>query len=101
VTSWWCCRRERDRRRQTETGDRKFAGRARGGREGRGSRRRPGFANARSLSSEDVLDELRLPLSARDLATLSERLNGVEFEIRKPNLEDLFLRLSEKKGPTS
>jgi len=35
------------------------------------------------------------------LATLSERLNGVEFEIRKPNLEDLFLRLSEKKGPTS
>jgi lipooligosaccharide transport system ATP-binding protein len=56
------------------------------------------LAKELGLTGEDVLGELRLPMSGKDLGAFSERLGANGFEIRRPNLEDLFLRLSEKKG---
>ncbi len=56
------------------------------------------FAREHGVVSEEVLGELRVPLASKDVAAFSERLAGAGFELRKPNLEDLFLRLSQKKS---
>ncbi|MFW5875246.1 MAG: ABC transporter ATP-binding protein [Myxococcota bacterium] len=41
-----------------------------------------------------VLGELRAPLSGHELALFSERFREARFEVRPPNLDDLFLDLS-------
>jgi lipooligosaccharide transport system ATP-binding protein len=43
-----------------------------------------------------VLGELRVPLDGHDLARFSERFRDVRFEVRPPNLDDLFLELAER-----
>jgi ABC-type multidrug transport system ATPase subunit len=43
-----------------------------------------------------VLGELRVPVGGHDLALFSERFRDARFEVRPPNLDDLFLELSER-----
>jgi hypothetical protein len=42
-----------------------------------------------------VLGEIRVPLGTEQLASFTERFAGTRFQVRAPNLEDLFLRLAE------
>jgi ABC-type multidrug transport system ATPase subunit len=44
--------------------------------------------------SHRVLGELRVPLATADLGRLSERFPECRFDVRPPNLDDLFLALS-------
>ena len=72
----------------------------------------PGMEHARRTAVEEllvaelrvrpalVLGELRAPLTAAQLATLSERFPEVRFEVRAPTLDDLFLQLADE-GPGS
>ncbi len=41
-----------------------------------------------------ILGELHLPMSALQLAEFSQRFTELRFEVRQPNLDDLFQRLS-------
>ena len=47
-----------------------------------------------SVTPHEVLKELRAPVSRADLARFSERFGDARFDIRPPNLDDLFLSLS-------
>ena len=42
-----------------------------------------------------VLGELRLPLATEQLSRFTDRFAGCRFQVRAPNLDDLFLQLSE------
>ncbi len=53
------------------------------------------LAQTHGVHREEVLDELRVPVSAAQLSLFTDALAGAEFEVRRPTLEDLFLRLSQ------
>jgi lipooligosaccharide transport system ATP-binding protein len=46
------------------------------------------------VTPHEVLRELRAPVSTEGLARFSERFGEARFDIRRPNLDDLFLSLS-------
>ncbi len=52
-------------------------------------------ANVAARPSE-VLGELRVPMSAAELAAFGEAFEGSRFAVRSPNLDDLFLDLAER-----
>jgi lipooligosaccharide transport system ATP-binding protein len=45
-----------------------------------------------------VLGELRVPLSKEDLAELSTRFTNASWQVRTPNLDDLFIALARRSG---
>lgn len=45
-----------------------------------------------------VLGELRVPLSKEDLAELSTRFTNASWQVRTPNLDDLFIALARRNG---
>ena len=45
-----------------------------------------------------VLGELRIPLATEQLSRFTDRFTGCKFQVRAPNLDDLFLQLSEPAG---
>jgi ABC-type uncharacterized transport system ATPase subunit len=46
-----------------------------------------------------VLRELRAPVTTEQLSRLGERFAGTRFQVRPPNLDDLFLELSVELDP--
>ena len=45
-----------------------------------------------------VLGELRVPLSKEDLAELTVRFTDATWQVRTPNLDDLFIALARRNG---
>lgn len=45
-----------------------------------------------------VLGELRVPVSKEDLAELTARFTEASWQVRPPNLDDLFIALARRKG---
>ncbi|MFW2388890.1 MAG: ABC transporter ATP-binding protein [Polyangiales bacterium] len=45
-----------------------------------------------------VLGELRVPVSKEDLAALTARFNDASWQVRPPNLDDLFIALARRNG---
>ncbi|MEM8606825.1 MAG: ABC transporter ATP-binding protein [Myxococcota bacterium] len=45
-----------------------------------------------------VLGELRIPVGKDDLAALSTEFEGASWQVRPPNLDDLFIALSRRNG---
>ena len=47
-----------------------------------------------------VLGELRVPLAKEDLAELTTRFSGATWQVRTPNLDDLFIALARRNART-
>jgi len=45
-----------------------------------------------------VLGELRIPVGKEDLAALSTEFEGASWQVRPPNLDDLFIALARRNG---
>ena len=45
-----------------------------------------------------VLGELRVPVSKEDLAELTSRFTEATWQVRPPNLDDLFIALARRNG---
>jgi ABC-type multidrug transport system ATPase subunit len=45
-----------------------------------------------------VLGELRVPVSKEDLAALTARFGDATWQVRPPNLDDLFIALARRNG---
>jgi hypothetical protein len=45
-----------------------------------------------------VLGELRVPVSKEDLAELTTRFTNAVWQVRPPNLDDLFIALARRNG---
>jgi lipooligosaccharide transport system ATP-binding protein len=45
-----------------------------------------------------VLGELRIPVTKDDLVALSSEFDGANWQVRPPNLDDLFIALSRRNG---
>ena len=56
--------------------------------------------NKLRIPTTTILGELHLPMSSNELGGFSTHFEGLRFEVRRPNLDDLFQRLvhSSSKG---
>ena len=53
------------------------------------------WARGQGVATSRVLGELRVPLHGPQLTAFTERFGDCRFQLRAPNLDDLFLQLSE------
>jgi lipooligosaccharide transport system ATP-binding protein len=57
------------------------------------------WMKARGIKPSQVLGEWHVPLEARSLAEFVAAFAGMEYEVRPPTLDDLFLALAEEGKP--